>query len=151
MSLPSGTAIPGALAQLLAIATSAFPDGTTVWFGAELPAYTAPLTFQITEITGDQSPAEMGTQYRREENFSLVSSLVAYQGGTPDFPAMLADLIANFVLLSQAIANNPSMNGAVRFAQVGNFDIHPDTDVNGQSAVTLDFAVRCEQRVTSLN
>ncbi|SRR5258708_17437251 len=150
MSLPSGTAIPGALAATLAIATAALPVGSTIWFGAELPAYAAPLTFQITEISGDQQPAEMGPGYRREEQSVLVCSLTFYQGGSPDFSTLLASVMNAFVLLSQAIGNNPSLNGAVRVAQVGNFHISPATDVNGNSAVTLDFAIRCEQRVTSL-
>jgi hypothetical protein len=150
-SLPSGTAIPSALANLLTIATATFPVGTTVWFGATLPAYSAPLTFQITEITGDQSPAELGNNYRREEKFNLVCSLIAYAGGAPDFNAQLQSLMANFILLSQAIANNPTLSGAVRYADTGNFIITPETDANSQSAVTLDFNVRCEQRVTSLN
>jgi hypothetical protein len=133
------------------MATAALPQGTTVWFGEELPAYSAPLTFQITEITGDQEPAELGSNYRREEKFAFVCSLISYQGGPPDFTAMLNGLMPNFILLSQAIANNPTLSSAVRFAQVGNFHISSETDSNGQGAVTLDFSVRCEQRVTSLN
>jgi hypothetical protein len=131
----------------------------TVWFGADLPAYSAPLTFQITEVTGDQAPAELGNNYRREETFNIVCSLIAYEGGAPNFGTMLQSLMSNFILLSQAIGNNPWLStsgqnddtGAVRFAEVGNFVITPETDGNGRSAVTLDFNVRCQQRVTSLN
>lgn len=150
MTLPSGSAIPGALAQFMVVASAALPAGTTVWFGEELPTYTTPLTLQITEITGDQAPAEIGPQYRREETFSLTCSMFAYQGGPPDFPGILSTLMTQFVVLSRAVANNPTLNSAVRFAQVGNFIITPASDPNGQSAVTLDFAVRCEARVTSL-
>jgi hypothetical protein len=146
----SGSAIPGALAELMVVATGALPAYTTVWFGEELPTYTSPLTLQITEITGDQVPAEIGPQYRREETFNLVCSLSTYQGGPPDFPAILNTLMTQFIILSRAVANNPSLNGAIRFAQVGNFIITPASDPNGQSAVTLDFSVRCEARVTSL-
>jgi len=122
-----------------------------VMFSPPQLAYTAPLTFLITEITGDQKPAELGNQYRREETFNLVCTLVAYQGGPPDYIDQLTSLMASFVTLSQAIANNPTLNGAVRFAEVGNFDIVPATDGGGQGAVTLDFQIRCSQRVTSLN
>lgn len=149
--LPSSSAIPGALIQALAIATAALPANTTIWYGAELPAYSAPLTFQITEITGDQAPAELGIQYRREEKFSLVCSLIAYNGGSPDFPQQLTDLMGSFGLLSKAIGNNPTLNQSVRFAEVGNFVITAATDANGQSATTLDFAIRCQQRVNSLS
>lgn len=164
MNLPSTSAIPGALANLLAIATAVLPAETTVWFGAELPAFSAALTFQITEITGDQQPAELGNNYRREENFAFVCSLTSYTGGAQDyantapagqgFVVLLQAVMADFALLAQAIANNPRLtfNGtdAVRIAEVGNFHLHPETDDNGQSFVTLDFAVRCAQRVTSL-
>jgi hypothetical protein len=151
MNLPSGSAIPGALVQALAIATAALPAGTTVYFGAVLP-YTTPLTLQITEITGDQKVAELGTQYRREETFSLVCTLSVYQGGAPmpDFSPMLTDLMTQFNVLALAIGNNPTLNGTVRFAEVGNFLIDPQTDENGFSAVSLDFSIRCQQRVTSL-
>jgi hypothetical protein len=148
-SLPSQTAIPGALVQLLSVATAAFPAGTTVYYGEDLPAYSAPLTFQITEITGDQVPAEIG-QYRREETFEFICSLIAYQGGVPDFVAQLISVTSSFALLSLAIGNNPRLNDSVRFAEVGNFRITSATDPNGQGATTLDFAVRCSQRVTSL-
>jgi hypothetical protein len=144
----------------MALAASTYPtDGSvTIWFGSELPAYTAPLTFQITEITGDQVPADMGPNYRREETFQIVCSLIAYEGGVPNFTTMLTSLMTNFVLLSKAIANNPWLStsgvndntAAVRFAEVGNFVITPETDANGKSAITLDFSVRCQQRVTSL-
>jgi hypothetical protein len=149
-NVASGSAIPGALAQFMIVASAALPAKTTVWFGEELPTYTSPLTLQISEITGDQVPAEIGPNYRREETFTLVCSLSTYQGGPPDFPTILNNLMAQFIILSRAVANNPNLNQAVRFAQVGNFIITPASDMNGQSAVTLDFSVRCEARVTSI-
>jgi hypothetical protein len=151
MTLPFSSAIPGALAQVLVIAAAALPPATTVWFGSVLPTYAASLTLQVTEITGDQKPAELGNNYRREETFALVCSLTQYAGGVPDFPTLLTGLMANFSLLSSAVANNPTLNGAVRFAEVGNFLIDPETDSQGQSAVTLDFSIRCQQRVLSLS
>jgi hypothetical protein len=149
-SLPSGSSIPGALAGALALAASTLPPDSTVYYGNELPAYSAPLTFQITEISGDQKVAELGPQYRREEVFALICTLVYYSGGAPDFPTQLDTLMANFVLLSLAIGNNPTLGGAVRFAEVGNFHITSEIDRNGQGASTLDFSIRCQQRVTSL-
>lgn len=149
--LPSGSAIPGALVQAMAIASATFPANTTVYYGEELPTYSAPLTFQITEITGDQQFAELGPGYRREEVFSLVCTLSFFQGGViPDFAVQLESLMDNFVLLSRAIANNPTLNGAVRLSEVGNFHISSATDQQGQGASTIDFSIRCQQRVTSL-
>jgi hypothetical protein len=159
MTQPNSSAIPGALAGLLYVATNAFPAGTTVWFGSELPAYSAPLTFWVSEITGDQVPAAIGPDYKREETFSLICTMIYYDGGNPDFVALLNSLMASFNLLTAAIGNNPWLsttgandaNAAVRFAEVGNFRIEPSTDPGGMSAVTLDFNVRCSQRVNSLS
>lgn len=151
VALPNSSAIPGALAQTLAIARAAFPANTTVWFGADLPSYSAPLTFQVSEITGDQQPAEIGQLYRREETFNLVCTLVTYQGGQPEFETQLPTLMESFALLSAAIGNNPSLNGSVRYAQVGNFVVTAQVDANGMSVLSLDFNIRCTQRVNSLS
>jgi len=152
-NLPSGSAIPTALAALLSIATAALPANTTIWYGAELPNYTAPLTFTITEITGDQTVAELGTQYRREEKFAFVCSLITYEGGRPDFDfsVQLSELMTNFNLIALAIGNNPDLNKTVRYAEVGNFSITAQTDGQGLAATILDFQVRCQQRVLSLS
>lgn len=153
-SLPSVSAIPGALNEVLSIATAEFPANTTVWYGKELPAYSAPLTFQVTEITGDQNWAELGPLYRREETFALVCSLTRYDGGavTPDtFPAQLDEVMSAFVTFAKAIANNPDLSGNVRVAEVGNFQIMSDVDANGFGYSTLDFSIRCQQRVNSLS
>ncbi|ERR1700760_4111584 len=151
--LPASSAIPGALTQFMAVAEGALPSGTTVWWGKELGTYSTPLTLQITEIVGDQEPAELGPQFRREEKFSLVCTLSAYQGGPVDQAnaACLTEVMNNFALIHSAVANNPTLNQAVRFAQVGNFAINPDTDANGVTAVSLDFQLRCEQRIRSLD
>lgn len=148
---PQSSSIPNAITQFLTMATTALPAGTTVWFGEELPAYSAPLTLQITEVTGDQQPATIGLSYLREESFQLVCLLTWYQGGPQDFVTCLGNVMTNFALLSEAVGDNPTLNNAVRFAQVGNFIITPATDQNGQTAVTLSFALRCEQRVVSLS
>lgn len=151
VNLPSSSAIPGALAGFMALAAASLPAKTTVWFGEELPTYNTPVTLQITEITGDQTTAELGPQFRREETFSLICSLTVYRGGEANFPALLGDVMDSFALVSKAVGNNPTLNKSVRFAQVGNFHLTPETDTNGLSSITLDFSVRCEARVTSLS
>lgn len=159
LTLPVGSAIPGALAAFMALATATLPSGSTVWFGEELPTYSAPVTLQITEIQGDQNPAEMGGRYRREETFSLICLLSMYQGGAQDFPTIFGNVMAQFNALALAVGNNPSLIAytaepgvqPVRYAQVGSFIVTPNSDQNGQSAVTLSFALRCAQRVESLS
>lgn len=160
MNYPVGSAIPQALVNFMALATQTLPAGTTVYFGAELAAWSAPLTLQILEITGDQNPAEIGPRYRREETFSMTCQLSVYQGGGPQetaFPTLLQTVMGYFNQLALAVGNNPTLyqDGdtaqAVRYAEVGNFIITPAVDTNGMSAVTLAFAVRCQQRVESIS
>lgn len=152
MSLPASSAIPGALVNFIALAQSALGQSATVWWGKELETYSAPVTLQITEITGTQDPAEIGQSYRREETFQLICTLSVYQGGPQGTAniACLQEVMAQFALVSAAIGNNPTLSGAVRFAEVKNFLLTPDTDGNGTTAVTLDFQVACSQRVRSL-
>lgn len=155
-TVPSGSAIPGALAAWMTLATDTLPDGSTVWYGEELPTYSAPVTLQITEIQGDQFPAEIGPRYRREETFSFICLLTCYQGGPQDFPAILGNVMTQFDALALAVGNNPSLTApdasvqVVRYAQVGNFIISAVSDQNAQSAVTLSFRLNCAQRVESL-
>lgn len=156
-TLPVGSAIPGALAAFMALGAKTLPQDSTIWFGKELSVFSAPITLQITEITGDQGPAEIGGRYRREETFAFVCLLTAYQGGPQVFPDILASVMAQFNALALAVGNNPSLTApgatvqVVRESQVGNFIITPTTDQNEMSAVTLSFALRCAQRVESLS
>lgn len=158
-TLPVGSAIPGALAAFMALATATLPEDSTVWFGKELPSYSAPVTLQITQITGDQEADSIGQRYRREETFNLVCLLTCYQGGPPDFPAILGSVAVQFKALALAVGNNPDLSAfgtdpdvqPVRECQVGNFIVVPTTDQNGNSAVTYSFALRCAQRVESVS
>lgn len=155
--LPTGSAIPGTLAAFMSLAETALPEGSTVYFGSELGAYSTPHTLQITEISGDQEPAEIGGRYRRDETFQLVCLLTYYNGGIANFPAALDTVMADFQSLAVAVSANPSLTGALdpdgstvqvaRYCEVGNFIITPQTDAKGLSAVTLSFALRCVQRV----
>jgi hypothetical protein len=165
MVLPFGSAIPGALANFLTIAAAALPEETSVYYGSAIP-YTAPYTLQITEISGNQEPATIGPWFRREETFALICSLSYYQGGTGDpqgsngFELCLANVMTYFSTLALAVSQNPQLDctdlssglgPAVRFAEVGNFHLEPETDANGMVAVTLDFQVRCSQRIRTLS
>jgi hypothetical protein len=62
-----GSSVPAAVANLLEIATSVLPSNSLVWMGELVPKFTAPITLQITGVTGEQAPAELGPNYRREE------------------------------------------------------------------------------------
>jgi hypothetical protein len=154
---PVGSAIPGALTALLELATATFPYDSTIWFGKELTTFSEPVTFQITEIDGDQQPIEIGGRYRRDETFAFVCLLTCYDGEPQAYGELLSQVMSNFNLLALAIGDNPSLTAVgasvqvVRYSEVGNFIITTDTDSNGKSAVTLSFQVRCQQRVESLS
>jgi hypothetical protein len=151
VNLPSGTAIPGATAALLSILTTAFAqDGTVLVQFGPLPEYVPAVTIQITEVTGNQNPAELGPNYRREESFSIVCSIVTYEGDQ-NFAAAMASAFSYFTQISPIIGNNPSLNNTVRYAQVGNFHGEPDVTPKAQCIYTLDFNIRCTQRVESLS
>jgi hypothetical protein len=155
--LPSGTAIPGATAALINILTAAFANDSQVQvlFGP-LAKYVAPVTIQITETTGDQKPAELGPGYRREEKFNIVCSIVAYSGGD-DYMALMNQAYSYLIQVAPVIGNNPTLIDpattlpTVRFAEMGNFAGSPEPDINNQPTYSIDFQVRCSQRVLSLS
>lgn len=156
--LPVGTAIPGAVAAVMNVAQTNLPANATVYFGSELPSYSNPWTFQITEVSGDQAYDSIGPRYRREETFNLIC-LLTYYDGSNNFPGLLATVMQQFTIIATAIGANPSLTDytvpgvtqVVRVAEVGNFIVTPATDANGRCACTLSFNVRCAQRVESIS
>lgn len=157
LPIPSGTAIPGAINALVAILTNAFASDQSVevHFGPMLK-YIAPVTIQITEVTGDQNPAELAPRLRREETFSIVCSIVSWMGDA-DYLTRMTTAFSYFTQITPIIGNNATLddpttgNPTVRYAQVGNFMGNPGITPEGQSTYTLDFHIRCEQRIESLS
>lgn len=147
------SSIPNAIQQFIAIATTALPNSpsipTQVWFGKPLPRYIAPVTLQITGVTGQQDPAELGPTYRREEKYNLNCLLTTWAGDDNHLQGML-DAFGYFALITVAVANNPTLNSAVRFAQPRSLGYTPDADPSGKRVGTLAFTLACEARVTSL-
>lgn len=143
------SSIPSAVPYFLDLAQTALGDQATVRFGKPLPLFSAPITLQVLKIVGDQAPAELGPNYRREEKYSLVCELTSY-AGDQDFVARMTEAWVAFDLLEIAVANDANLGGNVRFAQLGNILFEAGADIQGQSIGTLDFAVRCEARVNSL-
>lgn len=143
------SSIPGAVAYYKALATTALPATAQVFMARELQAYVAPVTLQITGITGDQEWATLAPDLQREETYSILCCLTTYQGDA-DFDSRLQEAFTNFELITLALGNDPTLGGHVRLCTVGDFNVVPEGDVKGQSICQLDFAVRCEQRVSSL-
>lgn len=154
----ASSSIPGARANLQALLTTEF-DGqpnVQVYYGKTLSQFTSPQTVQILGWTGDQEPAELGPSYRREETFQLHCEIVSWSDGD-DFNARETEVMDLFYTIATTIGNNPTLpstyggtDGAVRYAEVGSFTFTPDMDGSGHSSGTLQFAVHCSQRVTSL-
>jgi hypothetical protein len=126
--------------------TNVLPSGTSVVFAEILPKFAAPLTLQITGIVGDQQPADISATYKREETYSIACQLTSY-AGDQDFLARISEVFAAWELITLALWGDPTLDGAVRFAQPGGMDFRPIPDFKGQSIGLLLFEVRCEQRI----
>lgn len=144
------SSVPNTVTQFLAIMAAALPPDAMVWFGAPLGVYTAPLTLQVIGVhTGMQEIAVMGPDYKREETYEIVCQLTSF-AGDPDFTGRMAEVFVAFELITVAIGNNPTLNSAVRFAQIGQFEYVPDADAKGMTLGSLSFNVDCQARISSL-
>lgn len=144
------SSIPGAIQAFMTVAGAALPAGSQVWFGKTLGTYVAPVTLQVNgTVNGRQEPAELGPSYRREEEYEFSCTLTCW-AGDEDFMQRMLDTFTNFGLLTVALANNPTMNGTVRFVQVTTLNFTPDSTAPGASSGILAFNVNCQQRITSL-
>ena len=145
------SSIPLAVPQLISIAQTALPAGTLVWFGKALGVFNTPITLQILRVTGEQIPAELGPNYRREETFSIECEIDSWAGDV-DQPSRMSEVFNTaFYPLAVAIANNYTLNSTVRFAECTAFHYEPDNDASGRSLGRLSFEIVCSQRITSLS
>ena len=158
MASSVGPAVNNAIGIITAAIPATISEGhTQVAFG-DLPRYVAPVTLQIMEVTGDQQPAEIGLNYRREETYSIVCEIVVWSGDQ-DYVTRFDDCMLIFNKVAVAIGNNPWLSSsglndshaAVRFAEVGNMSIIPHATPKGQSVCSLEFHIRCSQRIDSLD
>lgn len=153
------SAYPAAVQQLIQVFTAAYPTDATgtpvmVWYGVELGVYSAPTTIEINGYTGDQEPAELGISYRREETGSIHCKITVYAGNgadSVDHVNRMVDCWNVWDALEVAVANNPTLNGTVRFAELGAMDDTPTTTGQGMAMGQLVFDVRYSARVQSLS
>src|SRR5262249_52705136 len=141
--------IPSAVPQFITIARGVMPQDAFIWFGRQMSVFSAPLTLQVISVTGDQEPADLGPEYRREETFEIHCVLTAF-AGDDDHPSRMREVFDQFKVISIAVASNYTLNNTVRFAEVGDFNYLPDNDSSGKSIGSLAFQIRCSQRITSL-
>lgn len=151
------SSIPGAVNAFLTMMDplqgGALPAGTQVWFGKPLPKYIAQTTLQVVEVHGDpgQEPAELGPTYRREEVYDIACILTCWTGQPDDYLGMFNQVFSVLKTVEVTVANNPTLNGNVRFAQIHTLDFVPDSDDAGHVLGSLTFTVNCQARITSLS
>lgn len=153
------SSIPGAVSNLVSLLTAVYAgqDNVQVWYGKELSKFVSPITVQILGWTGDQQPAALGPDYRREETFAIQMNITSW-AGNQDYLSRQTEVMGAFETLAVLVANNwtlPSTaggnDGAVRFAEVGTFTFTPQSDAAGMGMGVLLFDIHCSQRITSLN
>lgn len=157
------TSIPAAVNNFITIATANIPatmanEGSTQVVFGDLSKYVAPVTLQIMEVTGNADVAEMGVNFRREETYSIICEVVTF-AGDQNYVQRFTDCMTIYNNLVKAVANNPWLStsgvndstAAVRFAEIGDYSIIPHAGPRGGSVCSLQFHVRCSQRVNSLS
>lgn len=155
------TSIPGTVNYLFDLFGTTYPlDAnsvpTLIWFGVTLTTFSAPTTIEINEVEpADQEPAELGPSYRREELYSIKCKITVFNGegsnGASDFLARMNDCFTVWKALAVAVANDFTLGGNVRYAEVGELCYEPTTDGSGRAMGCLTWVIRCSQRVTSLS
>jgi hypothetical protein len=154
------TSIPPALEALYSVFSAAYPtdangEAVLYWFGASLPAWEPATVVEITGIApADQEPASLGPDYLREETFSVECQITVFQGMPPTPVNYLANMNAVWnvwIPLETAVANNPTLNGTVRYSEFGEMTYEPATDAKGLVMGTLKWLTRCSARNFSLS
>jgi hypothetical protein len=153
------TAVPATIQALIGIFGAAAPLDPNnrpimVWYGRELGVFSEPTTIEINGVSQTQSPAELGPTYRREEEFYVHCKVSVFSGEGADSQDHVNRMIEAWNVwkaLEVAVANNPTLNGNVRYAEMVSVDDLPSTSPRGSAMHQLSFELRCEQRVTSLS
>lgn len=155
------TSIPGALQSLYNLYSAAYPMDANnipsmIWFGEELSVFSAPTTIEINSIlNAEQEPAEIAPTYKKEETYDVRCKLSVFNGsgsnGSADFLANMLTCWDVWKALEIAVANNPTLDGNVRYCFFTEMAFEPTTDGAGRAAGYITWVVRCVQRVTSLS
>ena len=153
------TAVPNTIQALVSIFQAAAPMDLNnrpimVWYVRELGVFAEPTTIEINGVSQTQMPAELGPTYRREEEFIVHCKLTIFSGEGADSVDHINRMVEAWnvwKLLEIAIANNPTLNGNVRFAEMSSVEDLPSSTPRGTAMHQLTFEIRAEQRVTSLS
>jgi len=153
------TSVPSTIAALVSIFGTACPIDPSnrpilVWYGQELGVYQTPTTIEINGASQTQTPAELGPTYRREEEFLIHGKISLFSGEGADVIDHLNRMNECWNIwksLQTAVANNPTLNGNVRFAEFSSAEDMPSSTPRGNAMHQIMFDIRCEARVTSLS
>jgi hypothetical protein len=145
------SSIPGAVNYFVNLAATILPVGTTVWFGKAQTVYTAPLTLQIPGITNiTHKWAELGSQYKVEEEYRIQCQLITYAGDL-NFLQRMDDVFANLRMLTVALAADYSLGQNIRVAlPVVEGEYMPSSDAMGRSMGSLLWYIDCQARILTL-
>ena len=107
------SSIPLAVPYFMNLCATALPSDSLVAFGTVLPKFTAPISLLVTEVVGNQEPAELGPSYRREETYSILCELSSFSGDQ-DLPLRLTEVFDAFALITVAVGNDMTLGQTVR-------------------------------------
>lgn len=153
------TSIPPALQALYSIFSAAYPtdangEAVLFWFGATMPAWEPSTVVEISGVSpADQEPMSLGPDYTREETFGVECCITVFQGMAPTAANYFLNMTAVWnvwIALETAIANNPTLNGTVRYAEFGEMVYVPGADAKGMVMGSLRWLTRCSARNFSL-
>jgi hypothetical protein len=126
------------------------PDDAYVWYGAKMSIFEAPITLEILGWHGQQVPAELSPQARREEEFELVCCITSF-AGDQDFDARETEAVTQWNAVSVMIGNDYTLGGNVRWAQMATYNFEGIPNADGQSIGVMNFTIECQARIDSLD
>lgn len=149
------TSFPLAVTNFLSIATAALPatSATTnvvIKFGSIIGVNPG---MQWLLVKGcrytEDTWGELGPTYRHEEHYYLACE-IGSSAGSDDEATRMTEVQGLYNDVAIAVANNPTLNGAVRVSECRQLSYSPSYTPQGFSQGCIEFELYCEQRVNSL-
>lgn len=141
-----GTAVPAVLSALVASATAAAPDGTTVMYG---PAVEGQFGDYVCIGSAEQGPGVVNQETITDyglvspmETFDIVSEAVAWQADT-DIESCVGRAAALVDAISAGLRTNPTLDGVVMLAQLIATDYTTSQTTKG-ALVVAQFTIRVQ-------
>lgn len=145
-----GTSFPTALSSYTDPVTN---SPATVYFGPGIPRFTTQVTLQVQGIQIDMNWAEIGPNFKYEEHGTIPCTLTSWNPGESDTQGFLdrkSECFSALSLITVNIANDPTLNGLVRWVRWKAGQLMPAAAAPTGSLAHLDFSLYYEVRVPSL-